>query len=75
MAVSGLSEIQEAIGRLSPAERAQLWDWFQASEAGAFEEDEAVLAALDQADRSLREGKGVPLEEVLHRLSERWGIR
>ena len=75
VAVSGLSEIQDAIGRLSPEERAQLWDWFQASETGGFEEDEALLTALDQADGSLREGKGVPLEEVLHRLSERWGIK
>jgi hypothetical protein len=73
--VSGLTDIQEAIERLSPEERAQLWDWFQASEADGFEEDEELLAALDQAERSIREGKGVPMEDVLRRLSQQWGIK
>jgi hypothetical protein len=73
--VSGLTDIQEAIERLSPEERAQLWDWFQASEADGFEEDEELLAALDQAERSIREGKGVPMKDVLRRLSQQWGIK
>jgi hypothetical protein len=73
--VSGLAEIQEAIDRLSPEERAQLWDWFQASAVSRFEESEELLATLDQAERSIREGKGVPMEDALRRLSERRGIK
>ena len=58
--MSGLSEIQDAIGRLSPEERAQLWDWFQASEAGGFEEDEALLAALIKPTARFAKARGCP---------------
>jgi hypothetical protein len=74
-AVSGLTEIQEAIDRLSAEERGQLWDRFQACAAGGFEEGDELLADLDQAERSIREGKGIPIEDALRRLSERWGIK
>jgi len=32
--MSNLTEIQEAIEKLAPRERAELWDWFQAQDFG-----------------------------------------
>ena len=40
-----LVEIQEAIEKLAPKERAELWDWFQAQEV---EETDEMLAAVDE---------------------------
>jgi len=40
-----LIEIQEAIEKLAPKERAELWDWFQAQEV---EETDEMLAAVDE---------------------------
>jgi hypothetical protein len=48
--MSSLIEIQEAVEKLAPNERAQLWDWFQAQEV---EETDEMLAAVDEGIRSL----------------------
>jgi hypothetical protein len=43
--MNNLIEIQEAIEKLAPEERAELWDWFQAQEV---EETDEMLAAVDE---------------------------
>jgi hypothetical protein len=49
--MSNLIEIQEAIEKLAPKERAELWDWFQAQEV---EETDEMLAAVDEGIRFYR---------------------
>jgi hypothetical protein len=66
--MSNLIEIQEAIERLAPRERAELWEWFQAQEV---EETDEMLAAVDEGIRSIEEQGGTPAEEV-RKLIPKW---
>ncbi len=63
-----LAEIQEAIIALSPQEQAALIKWLTE------EESPEMLAAIDEADRSLVEEGGVPIEEVRRNL-KKWITR
>ena len=40
-----------------------------------FEATDDMLAAIDEASRSLAAGKGVPLEEVRKRFRAKWATR
>jgi hypothetical protein len=66
--MSSLAEIQNAIEKLGPEERAELWDWFQAQEV---EETDEMLAAVDEGIRSIEEQGGTPAEEV-RKLIPKW---
>ena len=66
--MSNLIEIQEAIEKLAPQERAELWEWFQAQEV---EETDEMLAAVDEGIRSIEEQGGTPAEEV-RKLIPKW---
>ena len=66
--MSNLIEIQEAIEKLAPRERAELWDWFQARKV---EETDEMLAAVDEGIRSIEEQGGTPAEEV-RKLIPKW---
>ena len=66
--MSNLIEIQEAIEKRAPKERAELWDWFQAQEV---EETDEMLAAVDEGIRSIAEQGGTPAEEV-RKLIPKW---
>ena len=66
--MSNLIEIQEAIEKLAPKERAELWDWFQSQEV---EETDEILAAIDEGIRSIEEQGGTPAEEV-RKLIPKW---
>ncbi len=66
--MSNLIEIQEAIEKLAPKERAELWDWFQAQEV---EETDEMLAAVDEGIRSIEEQGGTPAQEV-RKLITKW---
>ncbi len=61
-----LEEIQEAIQHLPPYEQEALRQWFLETE-----ESPELLAAIDEADRSLAEEGGVSIEEVRKDL-RRW---
>jgi hypothetical protein len=66
--MSNLIEIQEAIDKLAPEERAELWEWFQAQEV---EETDEMLAAVDEGIRSIEEQGGTSAEEV-RKLIPKW---
>jgi predicted transcriptional regulator len=57
--MSSLAEIQEAIEKLGPEERAELWTWFQDAE----ETDELVVA-VDEGIQAAEEGRVFTLEEI-----------
>ena len=61
-----LAEIQDAILHLPSQEQEELRHWF----LEATEESPELLAAIDEADRSLEEEGGVPLEEVRRNLRQ-----
>ena len=64
--MSSLAEIQDAIEKLGPEERAELWDWFQAQEV---EETDEMLAAVDEGIRSIEEQVlSVPQNERITRV-------
>ena len=71
LAMSTLSEIEAAIEKLSPVDTKALVAWLAARVSP--EETPYMLAAIDEADRSLREEGGVPVEEV-RRDIRRWTI-
>ena len=55
-----LAEIQEAIEKLGPQERAELWTWFQEAE----EETDELVAAVDEGIQAAEEGRVFSLEEI-----------
>lgn len=67
-AMSTVAEIETAIEKLSPAEQRELADWLSSR---LIEETPEMLAAIDEADRSLATEGGVPVEEVRRNL-RRW---
>jgi hypothetical protein len=66
--MSSLTEIQDAIEKLAPEERAELWGWFLAQEV---EETDEMLAAVNEGIRSIEEQGGTPAEEV-RKLIPKW---
>ncbi len=60
-----LAEIQSAILHLDPAEREELRHWLDETA----EETPAMLAAIDQGLRSLKEKGVIPLENVRQQLA------
>jgi len=68
--MSGLAEIQEAIEKLAPKERAELRQWLDAQD---IEESPEFLAAVDKGLWSAENEPKSSLEEVVKRLEERFG--
>lgn len=66
--MSTVIEIEAAIEKLSPEEQRAVADWLNSR---LIEETPEMLAAIDEADRSLAEEGGVPVEEVRRNL-RRW---
>jgi hypothetical protein len=64
--MSSVMEIQEAIQKLSPKEKASLAAWLESQEEPILSVDEetALLTRLDNAAEELDSGKGVPFEQV-----------
>ena len=71
--MSTVIEIQEAIEKLSPRDKAALSAWLRSMEEPVMSnrEQEALLASLDKAARELDAGQGVPIEEVRNRAGKR----
>jgi hypothetical protein len=63
--MSTVTEIESAIETLTPAQQRELADWLNAR---LIEETPEMLAAIDEADRSLATEGGVPVEEVRRNL-------
>lgn len=76
MRVSTVVEIQTAIERLSPEEKAALALWLDSHEEHLLSarEEAALLAALDKAARELDAGQGVPIDEVRKRVAK-WAAK
>ena len=66
--MSTVTEIEAAIEKLPPEQQREVADWLASR---LFEETPEMLAAIDEADRSLAEEGGVPVEEV-RRNMRRW---
>ena len=65
--MSTVSEIEAALERLPEDAQRQVAAWL---EAKLWPETPAMLAAIDEAERSLVEEGGVPLEEVRRNLRQ-----
>jgi len=74
--VSTVIEIQEAIEKLAPKDKAALAAWLGSLEEPDMSEREeaALLASLDKVARELDSGQGVPIEEVRNRVGK-WATR
>jgi len=64
--VSTIAEIQDAIEKLPPQEMEALSTWLSSREETEMSADEekALLASLEKAERQLASGKGVSLENA-----------
>lgn len=65
--MSTVTEIEAAIEKLSPEQQREIAEWLAQR---VFEETPEMLAAIDEADRSLAEEGGVPVEEVRRNLRQ-----
>lgn len=65
--MSTVTEIEAAIEKLSPVEQSVVADWLNTR---LVEETPALLAAIDEADRSLAEVGGVPIEDARRNLRQ-----
>lgn len=65
--MSTVTEIEAAIEKLSPEQQREIADWLGNR---LFEETPEMLAAIDEADRSLAEEGGVPVEEARRNLRQ-----
>lgn len=66
-AVSTIAEIESALKKLSVDKQREVAAWL---EAKLWPETPAMLAAIDEAERSLAEEGGVPVEDVRRNLSQ-----
>jgi hypothetical protein len=73
--MSGLSEIQAAIEKLSEQERDELRQWLEAFDEDGVEESEELIAAIDEGIRSLETEGGIPLEAIRQEFLHRWGTK
>jgi hypothetical protein len=76
LSMSSVMEIQAAIQKLSPKEKATLTTWLESQEEPLLSEDEeaALLKRLDNAAKQLDAGQGVPLDEV-RSLVRKWASK
>ncbi len=65
--MSTVTEIESAIESLSPAQQRELAEWLNAR---LIEETPEMIAAIDEADRSLATEGGVPVEDVRRNLRQ-----
>ena len=65
--MSTVTEIEAAIEKLSPVEQSAVADWLNTR---LVEETPALLAAIDEADRSLAEVGGVSIEDARRNLRQ-----
>jgi hypothetical protein len=65
-----VTEILEELPKLKAEERLLLLERLSQLEAG--DETPELLAALDEAERSLQKNGGIPFEEVQARLDAKW---
>ncbi len=74
--MSSVMEIQAAIQKLSPKEKATLTTWLESQEESLLSENEeaALLKRLDDAAKQLDDGKGVPIDEV-RSLVSKWASK
>ncbi|MGA2176707.1 MAG: hypothetical protein ABSH38_17160 [Verrucomicrobiota bacterium] len=74
--MSTVTEIQDAIDKLSGKEKTALAAWLESRETPFMspEEEEVLLSRLDQASVELDAGKGVSLERV-RTLVTKWATR
>ncbi len=68
--MSKVAEIEAALKQLSPEEQSRVADWLNSR---LVSETPAMLAAIDEADQSLAEEGGVPIEDARRDL-RRWII-
>jgi hypothetical protein len=66
-AVSTVAEIESALEKLPVAKQREVAAWL---EAKLWPETPAMLASIDEAERSLAEEGGVPVEDVRRNLSQ-----
>jgi hypothetical protein len=70
--VSTVQEIQEAITQLPELQRFELVQWLHSHYDTISIEDEAdILAEAAEGEREIREGKGIPLED-LRKMTRTW---
>ncbi len=65
--MSTVTEIEAAIERLAPEAQRELGDWLNSRLS---EETPAILAAIDEADRSLATEGGVAVDDVRRNLRQ-----
>lgn len=70
--MSSLTEIQQAIEKLSQEERMELRRWLETFGVDGVEESDEMMAAIDEGIRSLETHGGTPIEEVRQRFLDRW---
>jgi hypothetical protein len=70
--MSTVAEIQDAIEKLPPKDKAALNVWMQSQDEPFMttEEERALLASLDRAACELDSGQGVPVEQVREKLAK-----
>jgi len=64
------TEILEELPRLAREEREKIWRRLEEIELEETEETPEMLAAIDEGRRSIREGKGVSIEEARRRIDQ-----
>jgi hypothetical protein len=74
--VSTIAEIQDAIEKLPPQDKQALSTWLASQEEMEMPADEeaALLASLEKAERELDSGKGVPLDKARD-MVRRWASK
>ena len=74
--MSTLTDIQEAVARLSSKERTalQLWLNSQAEPEMTAQEEQRLLRSLDEATRDIDAGKGVSIDDVRKRVGS-WAAK
>ena len=69
--MSGLTEIQQAIEKLSQEERTELRRWLETFVDDGVEVSDEMTAAIDEGIRSLHTHGGIPIEVVRQRFLNR----
>jgi hypothetical protein len=75
-AMSTLSEIQEAVGKLQPSEKTALSMWLdsQITPTMSAQEEQQLLRSLDEAMRDVDAGRGVSIQDA-HKLVASWAAK
>jgi len=74
--VSSITEIQEAIVKLSAEEKTAISSWLESQQEPEMSpaEEAELLASLDKGIEQLKAGKGVPIDQVRGMVSK-WASR